>query len=61
MQLYSNNYKNVIIKTLHVEGKGFSEKDKEKEEKMFKRNCKDQFKWQYCQDIQQNTDKPPTR
>ena len=33
IQLYSNNYKNVIIKTLHAEGKGFSEKDKEKEEK----------------------------
>ena len=41
MQLYSNNYKNVIIKTLHVEGKGISGKDKGKDEKIFKRNCKD--------------------
>lgn len=25
--------------------RGFLEEDNEKEEKMFKRNCKDQFKW----------------
>lgn len=41
MQLYSNNYRNVIIKTLHVEGKGLSKKDKGKDEITFKRNCKD--------------------